>query len=239
MVDNNQMNMDTEYHPKEEDGYAAVPPPLGLPKSPITGRLKRFVIAGALILVVFFAYNFFSWYSAQKRDVPDKKQSLAVTQPQIVASDNANLMKNDFNDSARKQLDVLAQEVESNREQLAELSSSLIQSQQSIENLNKNVSALISSLQEIDKKIPPLPSKEIHPAVKKAMKANAAKKKMIVYHVKAIVPDRAWLESQDGDTVSVRVGDPLDGYGSVQAISPRQGIVVTSSAVIRYGNNDF
>lgn len=248
MVDNNQINTDAEYRPKEEE-YVDVPQPLGLPKQAVPGKFKRLFIVIAIIVVVFFAYNFFNWYSGQRQHVSNKNQTLAAKQPQlatqppVVISDKTDLTKNVFDDSSmRKQLDVLSQEVESNREQLAELSNSLIQGQQAMENLNKNISNLSVSLREIGEKVQQIASKEIKPVTtvtKKVLKSNIIKKKMPVYHVKAIVPERAWLESDKGETVSVRVGDVLDDYGVVQAISPKQGIVVTSSKVIQYGNNDF
>jgi hypothetical protein len=62
----------------------------------------------------------------------------------------------------------------------------------------------------------------------------------IIYHVKALVPGRAWIESHHGRNArTVTIGDRLPGYGIVQTINPTQGIVTTSSgAVIEYGTND-
>lgn len=246
MVDNNQINPDAEYRPKEE-GYTDIPQTLGIPQPQVTGKLKRIFIVLAIIVVIFFAYNFFNWYSGQKPEAQDKKPS-TVKQSQLVAlpttpiviGDKSNLITSEVNDSSvRKQLDILSQEVESNREQLAELNNSLSQGQQAMENLNKNISSLSASLKDIGEKVQQIASKETKPVAKKELKSNVIKKKIPIYHVKAIVPERVWLESDTGETVSVRVGDTLDGYGSVQAISPKQGIVVTSSKIIKYGNNDF
>lgn len=246
MVDSSQINPDAEYRPKEE-GYADIPQPLGMSQPQAVGRLKRIFIVLAIILVTFFAYNFFNWYSGQKRDVEDKKaptvkqSQLAVLPTPIVVGKTS--LTSETNDSAvRKQLDILSQEVESNREQLAELNNSLSQGQQVMENLNKNIAGLSAALKDIGDKVQQLASntsKETKLVTKKAVKSNIIKKKIPVYHIKAIVPERVWLESDTGETVSVRVGDTLDGYGSVQAISPKQGIVVTSSTVIKYGSNDF
>jgi len=251
MVDNNQMPADGEYQVKEE-GYAAIPPlTLGIATKPAIGRLKRVFIVIALVLIVFFAYNFFNWYS-------DQKQSKKITMPANVAtpalaaplplaaatSDNsANVVKNDLNDAVRKQLDVLSQGVESNREQLAELSNSLVQEQKTVENLNRNIAGLVTSLQELARKAS-VSESTVSPenkiaTKKKRISSKVATKKLPVYHVKAIVPERAWLESAAGDTVSVRIGDKLAGYGTIRAISPRQGEVVTDTQVIRYGANDF
>jgi hypothetical protein len=45
------------------------------------------------------------------------------------------------------------------------------------------------------------------------------------YSVQAIIPGRAWLKSDSGDTVTVAEGDMLRGYGRVTKIDPYDGIV--------------
>ncbi len=47
----------------------------------------------------------------------------------------------------------------------------------------------------------------------------------MVYGVQAIIPGRAWLKSESGDTVTVAEGDYLKGYGRVTKIDPYDGIV--------------
>lgn len=53
---------------------------------------------------------------------------------------------------------------------------------------------------------------------------RAAEPRMI-YNVQAIIPGRAWLKSEAGDTVTVAEGDYLKGYGRVTKIDPYDGIV--------------
>jgi len=45
------------------------------------------------------------------------------------------------------------------------------------------------------------------------------------YSVQAIIPGRAWLKSDSGDTVTVAEGDILRGVGRVVRIDPYDGIV--------------
>lgn len=62
----------------------------------------------------------------------------------------------------------------------------------------------------------------------------------IVYHIRAILPDRAWIMSNTGETLTVTIGDRIQQYGIVQSIDPQQGIIGTSSGrKIYYGRNDF
>jgi intracellular multiplication protein IcmG len=59
------------------------------------------------------------------------------------------------------------------------------------------------------------------------------------YHLKALVPGRAWVQSAHGALTSVTIGDRLPGYGIIQMINIAQGIVTTSSgAIIQYGQRD-
>lgn len=56
---------------------------------------------------------------------------------------------------------------------------------------------------------------------------NAAEDKMVksAYNVQAIIPGRAWLRSDNGDTVTVAEGDTLKNLGRVTKIDPYDGIV--------------
>lgn len=47
----------------------------------------------------------------------------------------------------------------------------------------------------------------------------------MIYSVQAIIPGRAWLKSDAGDTVTVAEGDILKNYGRIARIDPYDGIV--------------
>jgi intracellular multiplication protein IcmG len=71
--------------------------------------------------------------------------------------------------------------------------------------------------------------------VPKAMLAKPIVKRTS-YFVEAVVPGRAWLQTSNGRTVTVTIGERLNGYGLVTLIDPYTGNVKTSSgAMIRYG----
>lgn len=55
------------------------------------------------------------------------------------------------------------------------------------------------------------PARMIQPAIK--------------YVVQAIIPGRAWLKSDSGETVTVAEGDLLKGYGRITKIDPYDGVV--------------
>ena len=57
-----------------------------------------------------------------------------------------------------------------------------------------------------------------------ASEARSVESKAI-YTVQAIIPGRAWLKSESGDTVTVAEGDYLKNYGRVTKIDPYDGVV--------------
>jgi hypothetical protein len=63
----------------------------------------------------------------------------------------------------------------------------------------------------------------------------------IGYSVQAIIPGRAWLKSESGDTVTVAEGDILRNYGRISKIDPYDGIVEIDTGnktiTISYGMN--
>ena len=64
----------------------------------------------------------------------------------------------------------------------------------------------------------------------------------IPYNVQAIIPGRAWLRADNGETVTVTEGDVIKDVGRVTKINPYDGVVDinTGNRVISlsYGNTD-
>lgn len=54
----------------------------------------------------------------------------------------------------------------------------------------------------------------------------------IHYYVQAIIPGRAWLVSSQGQTLTLRVGSTLPGYGIVKSIDAEQGRVMMSTGKV-------
>lgn len=83
--------------------------------------------------------------------------------------------------------------------------------------------------------------KALEEAKKKALAKKAAKasKPKITYVVKAMVPGRAWLQSSDGEALTVRVGDNLPDAGTITVLDVDQGMIATSAGTtIQYSPND-
>ncbi|MCL5260507.1 MAG: hypothetical protein M1561_02315 [Gammaproteobacteria bacterium] len=234
----------------QEEGAAAYGEETPMEQTPIPTKrsaMKRLLIPVFLVIAVFIVYYMLNYFST-KKDSTETQPAVPVkpiesTKPIItavisptpapaaVATDQILQTEN----ALRRQLETLAQQTENNREQISGLNDNVYKAQQEIATLNQNLEKITESIQSLTQNIHDL-------ATPKKPKKRITKKPFSrpkIYHVKAIVPGRVWLEADDGQTVTLRVGDRLDGYGTVELISPRQGMVITSTGtVIQYGNND-
>lgn len=114
--------------------------------------------------------------------------------------------------------------------QITDLQNTLTQSQTTNQTLQKTVTDMAEQIKTLSTQLTKLLAAE----------KSMHKPKKIVYHLRAVLPDRAWIMSKSGETVSVTVGDTVSGYGTVQQIDPQNGVVITSSGrKIAYGENDY
>lgn len=113
--------------------------------------------------------------------------------------------------------------------QVSTLQNTLNQAQESNQQLQKSVAALTEQVQALSTRLSELA------AVKSPSNA-----KRIVFHLRAILPDRAWITGSNGQTLTITAGDDVPQYGTVQLIDAAEGVVTTSSGrKIEYGSNDY
>ena len=60
-------------------------------------------------------------------------------------------------------------------------------------------------------------------AIQSHVKAEAPPR--IAYNVQAIIPGRAWLKSDNGETITVAEGDSIKNVGRVTKIDPYDGVI--------------
>jgi hypothetical protein len=106
-----------------------------------------------------------------------------------------------------------------------------------MDELSKRISRIESNLNQITQML-----REGNAVSERAAPAPTPKSEpKIGYTVQAIIPGRAWLKSESGDTVTVAEGDILRNYGRIAKIDPYDGIVEidTGSRIIAlsYGMN--
>lgn len=224
-------------------------------------KWKRLLIPFGLVVAIVIVYQIIS-YSGRSSDF-DKQQALIAAQQQRAQASKLPPVVNppveqppqqfvaqpiaapapavidsqvtQTQEAMQQQLKDLVSRVEANRAEIDSLSGTLAQNQQQLTTLTQHVESLTNSLQLLTKNIHTLITPKPKPKKKSVVLAPP-----ISYHVRAIVPGRVWLESASGQTISLRVGNQLPGYGTIQLISPRQGMVITSTgAVFQYGVNDI
>jgi len=221
-----------------------------------TSNAKRLFIPIVLVVLIIVVYQVLSWYSNRKAQDGYKQEETVAQKnvqniipapalPQTVNNsalqgiekkqiDSENATDSDI--TVQQKLDILAQRAESNTEKVEKINDAVKQNQIGLVNLNHTVNTLDNTVQKLDNSMQQLVAAKTKP-VKKVKKVTAP---TFIYHVKAIVPGLAWLESSDGNTVAVRIGQELPGYGAIKLISPKDGMVITTSgSVIQYGVNDF
>lgn len=210
-------------------------------------RLNRLLIPIGIIVAIFVVYNILNWYSTRKSETEAKQQEVAaiekkpapVEQIQTAAPVIAQPQIQQQPSATQEELNNVAKSYENVKEQLLDLNQKLIANQEAVSDLSKKMDQLAGAVVTIQDELT-----KAQEEAEKQKNLKKAKPKAVkpppVYHVRAIVPGRAWLETSTGKTVTVRVGNRLEGYGIIEAISPKQGMVVTSSGtIIQYGVNDF
>jgi hypothetical protein len=106
-----------------------------------------------------------------------------------------------------------------------------------MEELTRRINHMEASLNQITQLLQGVSKSQASGVMGSTPAFNSAAKSLeprMIYSVQAIIPGRAWLKSEAGDTVTVAEGDYLKGYGRVVKIDPYDGIVAidTGSKVI-------
>lgn len=229
--------------------------PAAAPPSGFMGNInwRRFIVPGAITLAVFLVYGFFNFYNNRSARAAEQQktqaQEVVTTQQDMISAPPAkeivvqpqqpspSFLSNDqitqIQTAVQQKISAAEQEISSNRDQLSGLKDAISKAQQDISSVGQSINQLAGTTQQLLVEVQQLKAPKIKPK-KKVVKP------LSIYHVRAIVPGRVWLESADGKSVTLRVGDSLEGYGTVEVISPRQGMVLMSNgSYIQYGINDF
>lgn len=187
-------------------------------------RNKRVLLVIGVGVIALIGFKIFT--SGHKAKVISQKPASAPTQ--TVEQPNPQMMS---------QLSSLKQNQSQNQNDINQL-------QQQMQSLHDDVSQATSSQNQMQQDMSMLVTqvKTLTDEVKKLNAENKAKKNpgpRLVYHLKAILPGRAWIVDNFGHAETVAVGDKVKDYGRVKSIDPVNGVLMTSSGkVIVYGTYD-
>ena len=119
--------------------------------------------------------------------------------------------------------------LENNKSKMAALESKIASNAELISDLKAMLSSLSYNVNQIKKGLIKKP--------KPVKKAKVIPVKLKVFSLKAMIHGRAWVESNEGEFMTVKVGDQLPTYGRVIYIDEALGVVKTNSGRdIRYDN---
>lgn len=115
-----------------------------------------------------------------------------------------------------------------NAQKIADTQAQTAMLQSKIQEMNSRLASMETNLNQLtqailSKQVPQqLTSTTTMPSAPPPLKVTEPK---IAYTVQAIIPGRAWLKSDAGDTITVAEGDLLKDYGRITKIDPYDGIV--------------
>jgi intracellular multiplication protein IcmG len=188
-------------------------------------RKKRVVM---VVTVVVLGYFFIHFGAGQKQSIPVTDTQPDKPVPVMQSSSDDAAMMGSLS-SLQAHSSQTRSDIQNLQTQLSDLQNAFSQAQSDNQQLRSTLGALTEQVKSLSEQL------------NKLIAQGAPKKtgRQLYFHLRAVVPDRAWIASGSGETRTVTVGDRIQSYGKVVAIYPQQGIVQTSSGrKIEYGPND-
>jgi hypothetical protein len=152
--------------------------------------------------------------------IEDKSAALTATSQQAIAQIQSQYTQQ-FNEFAAQNKSLQGQ-VQSLSTRVVEMEAQINQMVQILTRRNNNPGSSMNN------QVPPPIQQVRSPDVK------------IEYNVQAIIPGRAWLKSENGETLTVAEGDVIRDVGRVTKIDPYDGVVEISTGTkavsLSYGN---
>lgn len=210
---------------------------------------RKIILPLGILFVILIAYKAFEFYGLRKakmvRQQKAQMQNITVepvmTMPQKVVypvesstrevgGDNQNY------DTLKQKTANIEANIYQNNVKLNSLDNTVNMVQDNIAIIDKNVRQISDVLQQELIQI-----EQLKQSPNKLIKHRKIKKPNVIkYHIRALVPGRAWIESENGRySKTIKVGDELNGYGTVDYILFKEGMVLMSNgSYIQYGEND-
>lgn len=201
------------------------------PSQTFVGRIRAFIKRYPLlqnkrivftVLIAVVALILFKIISPSHKKVTQQKPVQEAVQQRpspAVMGQLANLQHAEV--TSQNDITQLQQQIQGMRDALNQASASQVQ-------LNHTLNALVDQMKVLSTEMQVQPNRKVGPA-----------QPQIVYHLQAVVPGRAWIINNFGQSETISVGDPVTQYGTVKAIDANRGEVLTSSGkAITYGLYD-
>lgn len=228
---------DAEYQYGDEQGKSAyVAEAEAEPRPGLGERLGRFLPKNKkmtiIIAILAIAFIAFKMFGPGNKAVVRPPAEQAVNQELSTAGIPQAAQAEQVAPIAPKELLAAPAPAATETAEVKALERSIQETNQSLKNLQAAITVLANSVIQVSDRVQVLEESEA--ARQKAAKPNAAP----AYDLQSLAPGRAWLHSEKGPFVSVKVGDALAGYGKIEEIDPDGRVLTSSGKVITYGSND-
>jgi intracellular multiplication protein IcmG len=228
------------------------------PASSVTQRNAFIVVAG--LITLYLIYRLVMWASSPSVDIPKKTLSTDIkvikVQPKPVPSapisttlpPPAITPTPTASPDIEKKLTSLLSAQDKLQADLQSLMTTVTGLQSNVQNVAAKIDELTKLVNDLNVKIDNqatlikvLEVKRVEPP--KLRRIRHVRRVGVIHepiYLQAVIPGRAWLIKRNGtDTITVREGTRVPGYGVVQLIDPNQGrVVMTSGRVITFGQWD-
>lgn len=224
---------------------------------------RNAIIAVSVFIFSIVSYKFFSSHSAQKKPlamenlasntkpsastmtpVQPKFAEQPIQQVNVPIVSNTQVAPMSQDGKISQKLSALEMSQQSMRDDFTTINSQL-------SGMNSNINEIMTKMAEVTRVVSNLSaiaeaqSHEIGRMAKASAKRMQAQQPRLAvappvkYYIQAVIPGRAWLIATNGNSITVRAGSVVSGYGVVKLIDAVQGRVMTSSGqTIRFSQSD-
>lgn len=199
---------------------------------------RVFIVVGVVVVIVIVFYA--TRPSSPVQTIPNSNVNAsqpAATSASMANAEQFNTEQTQDSQQEMKALDALKSSVSDRASEITNVQMQLQALQSTVSDLKDSQQSLLATVADLNKSVNQLHQSLTaeHQKEKKAKEAAP-----IIYHIRAIVPGRAWIVDQNGNARSVAVGDKLPQYGKIVHILADRGVVATSSGkVIEFNQNEF
>lgn len=179
-----------------------------------------FIVGGAILVLILF--KIMTGDHHQKVIVQKPVAKVTHKQPSQFSAQLGNLKQDQM--ASQESINAVQTQIQGMHSALSQMSAQ-----------NKNVDQALIALADQIKTLTTEVKAQKHAPVKKGPPSPE-----LIYHVRAVIPGRAWIIGSNRLTQSVTVGDHVPDYGTVTGIDSMSGTITTSSGKkIVLGANDY
>lgn len=214
---------------------------------------RKIILPLGLLFVILIAYKALEFYGLRKAKMVEQQKaqmqniaakpverSVATIPQKVIYSTEPSMHEVSSNN----------QDYEALRQRTAKIEADTYQNNVKLNNLGNAVNVVQDNIAIIDKNVRQVSDvlqqelaqvEQLKKSLNKPAKHRKIKKPNVIkYHIRALVPGRAWIESENGRySKTLKVGDELAGYGTVDYILYKDGMILMSNgSYIEYGQND-